>query len=61
MNACRLSGIPFTTAIGILIRSRERELITLDEALVRLLALAKHGRYRHSILEDAKRRLEEQS
>jgi predicted nucleic acid-binding protein len=60
INACKLTGVPFTTAIGILIRSREKNLIDRSDALGRLSALARHGRYRKSILEDAKRRLEQQ-
>jgi hypothetical protein len=60
INACKLAGIPFTTAVGILVRSREKGLIDRDDALIRLSILARHGRYRKSILEDAKRRLEGQ-
>jgi predicted nucleic acid-binding protein len=58
INACKLLSIPFTTAIGILIRSREKGLIDNSEALGKLVSLAKHGRYKRSIIEDAKRRLE---
>jgi len=58
INACKLLGIAFTTAIGILVRMREKELLTVNEALVKLAALGKHGRYKQSILEDAKRKLE---
>jgi uncharacterized protein len=60
LNACKLLGIPFTTAVAILLRSCERGLIERGDALNRLAALAKYGRYRSSILEDTKRRLEEQ-
>jgi predicted nucleic acid-binding protein len=58
INACKLLGIAFTTAIGILVRSREKGLLTSSEALTKLTTLAKHGRYRKSILEDARRKLE---
>ena len=58
INACKLLGIAFTTAIGILVRMREKELLTVNEAIVKLAALGKHGRYKQSILEDAKRKLE---
>lgn len=61
INACKLTGIPFTTAIAILLRSREKSLIDRNDALARLSSLARHGRYKSSILEDAKRRLEEQA
>jgi predicted nucleic acid-binding protein len=58
INACRLLGIAFTTAIGILVRMREKRLLTIAEALVKLEILAKHGRYKQSILQDASRKLE---
>ena len=58
INACKLLGIAFTTAIGILVRSREKGLLTGSEALANLATLAKHGRYKESILEDARRKLE---
>src|ERR1039457_138563 len=58
INACKLLGIAFTTAIGILVRSREKGSLTGSEALAKLTTLAKHGRYKESILEDARRKLE---
>jgi len=58
INACKLLGIAFTTAVGILVRSREKGLLTSSEALATLMTLAKHGRYKESILEDARRKLE---
>lgn len=60
INACKLTGVPFTTAIAILLRSRQKGLIDRNDALARLSLLARHGRYKSSILEDAKRSLEEQ-
>jgi len=60
MNACKLAGIPFTTAVGILVRCREKGLIDHGDAQVKLSALAKFGWYRNDILEEAKLRLEEQ-
>ena len=58
IDACKLLGLPFTTAIGLLVRSRQKGLIGLDDARARLAALARYGRYRKSILEDALKRLE---
>lgn len=58
INACRLLGVTFTTAVGILIRSREKGLLEAPDALTKLALLAKHGRYKKSIVEDARRRLE---
>jgi predicted nucleic acid-binding protein len=57
MNACKMAGIPFTTAVGILVRSREKGLIGRSDALVKLSALAKFGWYRNDLLEEAKLRL----
>ena len=58
INACKLLGIAFTTAIGILVRMREKRLLAINEALAKLEMLAKHGRYKQSILQDARRKLE---
>jgi len=58
INACKLLGITFTTAIGVLVRMREKGHLTIGEALAKLATLGRHGRYKHSILEDARRKLE---
>jgi predicted nucleic acid-binding protein len=58
INSCKLLGLAFTTAIGILVRSHEKGLLTRSEALTKLATLAKHGRYKESILEDVRRKLE---
>src|SRR5712664_2060508 len=58
INACKLLGIAFTTAIGILLRSREKSLLDRRAALAALRALAKYGRYESSIIEDARLKLE---
>ena len=58
INACKLLGIPFTTAIGILLRSSEKGLLDRGSALASLDALARYGRYKNSIVEDAKSKLE---
>jgi len=59
INACKFLGVAFTTAIALLLRSREKELLSRDEALLRLEQLARHGRYKEVIIKDARRRLEE--
>jgi predicted nucleic acid-binding protein len=56
IHACKLSGIAFTTAVGILIRSREKGLLE-SEVLEKLASLGKHGRYKESIIEDARLKL----
>ena len=58
INACKLLGLEFTTAMGILIRMREKRLLALDTALGKLAALGMYGRYKQSIMEDARNRLE---
>jgi len=58
INACKLLGLPFTTAIGILLRSRKKRILDLDDALTAFAALAKFGRYKSSIIEDARKKLE---
>jgi predicted nucleic acid-binding protein len=61
INACKLLGIAFTTAVGILIRSRGKRLLEEPASLEKLALLAKHGRYKDSIIEDARLKLEEKS
>jgi predicted nucleic acid-binding protein len=58
INACKLLGLPFTTAIGILVRSSEKGLLDRSAALAGLAALARYGRYKDSIIEDARLKLE---
>jgi len=58
INACKLLGVAFTTAVGILVRSREKEWLEGPEALERLARLAKYGRYKDSIIDDARLKLE---
>ncbi len=59
INACKLLGVAFTTAIAILVRMREKRLLTTDEAMVKLEGLAIYGRYKSSIMEYAKVQLRE--
>ena len=59
INASKLLGIPFTTAVGILVRSCEKGLLNHRDALAKLEALAEYGRYKPAIVEDARRRMEQ--
>ena len=59
INACKLLDLPFTTAAGILILCRGKNLIGRSEAVEKLDLLAKYGRYKNSIVEDVRTRLEE--
>lgn len=58
INACKLLGLPFTTAVAILVRSSEQGWLTRGEALIKLQALSGHGRYKPAIIEDARSRME---
>jgi len=60
INACKLLGLAFTTAMGILVRSREKGILERPDALARLAVLEEYGRYKDSIIEDARLRLEAQ-
>jgi predicted nucleic acid-binding protein len=59
INASKLLGIPFTTAVDILIRSCEKGLLDHQAAVAKLQALAEYGRYKPAIIEDARRRMEQ--
>lgn len=59
VNACKLLKLPFIGVLGILIRMREKNIVSGEEALRKLETLKKFGRYRPDIIEDVKRRLEE--
>ena len=58
INACKLLKVPFTTAIGILIVLREKQLIDRQRAISTLDTLARHGRYKAKIIQDARAQLE---
>jgi uncharacterized protein len=58
IDACKVLGIAFTTVVGILVRSQENGLLERPDAIAKLALLAKHGRYKLSIIEDARLRLE---
>ena len=60
-NAIRASKVlkrDFTTAVAILVRAFERNLIDKEEALIKLQNLESIARYSRAIVEDAKRRIE---
>ena len=58
INACKLLRIPFTTAMDILIRMREKGLIEQNEAALKLQALVNYGRYKAAIVGAAQSKLE---
>ncbi len=59
INACKLLKLPFSTAINILLRMREKGLIQKEVALSKLEALERFGRYKSEFIADARSRLEE--
>ncbi len=58
INACKLLGMGFTTALAILVRSHGKGLLDRNDALAKLAGLAGYGRYKDLIVEDARLKLE---
>ncbi len=58
INACKLVGMAFTTAIAILFQSTAHGWLCREEGIVKLTALAEYGCCARSIIEDARERLE---
>jgi predicted nucleic acid-binding protein len=58
INACKLLGLAFATGAGFLVAAFEKNLVTRKDALLKLERLAKFGRYRTSIIEDVRSKLE---
>ena len=58
INACKLVKLPFTSALGILVRLREKGLVTRPEALLKLESLERFGRYKKSLVAAVRSQLE---
>ncbi|MGB7723517.1 MAG: hypothetical protein WBL65_26695 [Bryobacteraceae bacterium] len=58
INACKLARIPFTSAVAVLVRMYEKRAIGKEEALAKLAALEREGRYKKSIMAEARAHLE---
>lgn len=58
VQACRLLKIPYTTAIGILVRMYEKGALNKEQARLKLEALEKYGWYKKGIIADAKSKIE---
>ena len=58
INACKLLRLPFTTALAVLLRMREKGLLSAEAAAIKLEALARYGRYQERAIEAARRELE---
>ncbi|MBI4832373.1 MAG: hypothetical protein HY801_12655 [Candidatus Lindowbacteria bacterium] len=57
IRACKLLKIDFITALAVLMRATEKHILDGSEALVKLERLASIGRYKKSIIADARRRI----
>jgi len=57
IRASKILKINFTTAVAILIRTFEKNLIEKNEALVKLQKLESVARYHRAIIEDAKKQI----
>lgn len=53
IKACKLVGVPFVTALHVLLQAAERRVVDRSMALVKLEQLQKVGRYHPRILEGA--------
>ena len=58
IRACKVMRLDFTTAIAVLVRACERNLIQADEALVKLQKLQSFARYKKTIIETARNQIE---
>lgn len=58
IQACKVVGVPFVTAIHLLLRLYEQQALDRPTALVRLETLQRCGRYAPRIIEDALRQLQ---
>ncbi len=58
IQACKVLGVPFVTAIHLLLRLSEQRVVDRSTALVRLETLQRCGRYAPRIVEDAMRQLQ---
>lgn len=58
IKAAKIMGVPFFTAIHVLLELHEKGQISKKAALVKLDVLQKVGRYSAQILDDAKKRIE---
>ncbi len=59
INACKLLNLPFITALTVLVRMREKGLLSTEEAKSMLETLARYGRYKQRTIDAARLELEE--
>jgi predicted nucleic acid-binding protein len=58
IQACKVLKIPFTTAISVLTRMREKGVLSREEALEKLNRLTRDGRYKKEIIAAARAEME---
>ena len=58
IDACKLARMPFVSALSILVRMCERRVVDKGEALLKLTILERAGRYKKSMIAEARPRLE---
>ena len=58
IRACKLLKIPFMTAIDVVVRLKEKRILSKEQALAKVDALARHGRYSDEIISRVKAHLE---
>lgn len=54
INACKLLKIPFITALTVLVRMREKRLLSTEEAKSKLEVLERYGRYKERTIDAAR-------
>lgn len=59
IQACKILKLPFTSALGILTRLKEKRIIDRKSSLAKLDALANYGRYADEIIQTVRKKLEE--
>lgn len=57
MKACKILGVPFVTAMNLLVHAVQKRWIPKETALVKLEALNRAGRYEIRIVQDARERI----
>ena len=59
IQACRLLRLPFTSSLAILIRLKQKRILSREMAAAKLDELARYGRFDPTIIKDVRKKLEE--
>lgn len=57
IKACKLLNVSFTTAIDFIIRASEKSLLKRENALAKLVELARYGRYSKEIIKNSESKI----